>query len=347
MALRARRIGLEGDLQFRLDFFSVEDIAARVLLDKHPLANGRIRVTQVAIIGFGRLGRAVLREIARRSLTGGSPLNVRVRGERPETVSNFLNLFPVIRRNCLVTSGGDAPDRPDGDAPTLIFVCLPDNDDALRAGLAAAHSLTARSDSVVICMSQLSPFGEVLTGEDALLENVGGRLSVFEVIAEGCVPGRITEDLADQLARAIHQAYLDKRAGRGDSPQVNQSMRPWEELPDDIKHANLAQAAHIGIKLNAIDCAVVPESVIAPDFAFTDAEIELLAEMEHRRWVQERLGEGYVQGPNREGKQHPDLVDWQYLSEHAREKDRDAVCDLPAILRQAGFQILRLPPRSA
>jgi hypothetical protein len=124
-------------------------------------------------------------------------------------------------------------------------------------------------------------------------------------------------------------------------------MRPWEELPDDLRQANLAQAAHIGTKLDAIDCVVVPESGTAPDFAFSEAEIELLAEMEHRRWAQERQAQGYVYGPNREGKQHPDLVDWQYLSENARDKDRDAIRELPGILRQAGFQILRLPPRSA
>jgi hypothetical protein len=68
--------------------------------------------------------------------------------------------------------------------------------------------------------------------------------------------------------------------------------------------------------------------------------------MEHRRWVQDRQAEGYVHGLDRESGQHPDLVDWEYLSESAREKDRDAIRELPQILRQAGFQILRLPPRS-
>jgi hypothetical protein len=160
------------------------------------------------------------------------------------------------------------------------------------------------------------------------------------------VPGRIREDLADQLARAIHQAYLKNRAGHGDSSRLNQSMRPWEELPDDLRQANLAQAAHIGTKLDAIDCAVVPESAAAPVFAFTRAEIEMLAEMEHLRWAQERRAQGYVHGPDREGKQHPDLVDWSHLSESVREKDRDAVRELPLILRQAGFDILRMPPSS-
>jgi RyR domain len=95
-----------------------------------------------------------------------------------------------------------------------------------------------------------------------------------------------------------------------------------------------------------IDCAVISESAVAPDFAFCEAEIELLAEMEHRRWAQERQAQGYLYGPNREGKQHPDLVDWQYLSDGAKDKDREAIRELPAILHHAGFQILRLPPRS-
>jgi hypothetical protein len=101
-------------------------------------------------------------------------------------------------------------------------------------------------------MSEPSPFGAVLTGQRALLDDVGGRLTVFHVIEEGCSPGRIREDLVDQLARAIHQAYLDNCAACGDSPLRNPSMRPWEELPDDLRQASLAQAADIGTKLELI-----------------------------------------------------------------------------------------------
>ena len=160
------------------------------------------------------------------------------------------------------------------------------------------------------------------------------------------MPRRIRQDLTDQLARAIHQAYVDSRVARGDSPQLNKSMRPWEELPEDLRRSNLAQAADIGSKVGEIGCAVIPESASAPDFAFTADEIQRLAQMEHQRWVKERQEQGTVYGPIRQGNQHPDLVDWQYLSEAAKDKDRDAIRELPAILRQAGFQILRLPPRS-
>ena len=345
-ALRARRIGAKDDSGFRLDFFSVEGTAARVLLDKHPLAPDGTKPARVVIVGFGRLGRAVLHEIARRPHPAGSLLQVSIGGEGTETLPRFLDRFPVVGRNCFVTCD-DAPQRPPGDEPAQTFICLPNNDDALNAGLAAAQAMTTRSDHVVICMSEPSPFGAVLSSQKALLDDAEGRLSIFEVIEEACVPGRIKEDLADQLARAIHQAYVKNCEARGESPLVNLSMRQWEDLPDHLKQSNLAQAADIGAKLEAIDCAVVPESAANPDFAFAEAEIELLAKLEHQRWVDERKGQGIVHGPVREGNQHPDLVDWQYLSEDAQNKDRDAIRELPMILWQAGFQILRLPPRSS
>ena len=344
-ALRARRIGALGDPGFRLDFFSAEDTAARVLLDRYPLVRDGAPPAQAVIIGFGRLGRAVLREIARRPSLDGSPIGVTVHGGTPQAVADYLKRFPAIQRTCSVTHDGDPLTPPGGAGHTHTFVCLPGNDDALNAGLAAADTMTARSDQVVICMNEPSPFGPVLTGKTGLLDDVGGRLTVFEVIEEACMPARIREDLVDQLARAVHRAYVDTCAARGDTPAVNQSMRPWDQLPDDLKRSNLAQAADIGTKLDAIDCVVTPESASAPAFTFAPDEIERLAQMEHQRWMRERQAEGKVYGPTREGNQHPDLVAWRDLSDSAREKDRAAIRELPAILREAGFQILRLPPR--
>jgi hypothetical protein len=37
-------------------------------------------------------------------------------------------------------------------------------------------------------------------------------------------------------------------------------------------------------------------------------------------------------------------VDWEQLSDRARDRDRDAVRGIPAMLELAGFQILRLRP---
>ena len=77
-----------------------------------------------------------------------------------------------------------------------------------KAGLTAAHAMTAPADLVVICMSEPSPFGAVLTGRTPLLDDVEGRLTVFEVIEEACMPARIRDDLVDQLARDATHGFV-------------------------------------------------------------------------------------------------------------------------------------------
>lgn len=118
-------------------------------------------------------------------------------------------------------------------------------------------------------------------------------------------------------------------------------MRPWPELPVQLKDANIAQAVHLGTKLDAIGCVLVPESSLVPEFAFADGEVERLAQLEHERWMQERAEHGIGYGSARDDKHHPDMVDWDNLTEGTKEKDRDVVCNMPGILRQAGFEIMR------
>ncbi len=147
----------------------------------------------------------------------------------------------------------------------------------------------------------------------------------------------------EQLARSIHHDYVVKSQARG---ETGPSAVPWEELSDDLRQANVAQAADIGAKLEAVNAVAVPESATAPEFHFTDREVEDLAELEHERWMSERIARGWTYGANRdnERKIHPGLVDWSVLPEGEREKDRNAVRAIPGILRDAGYQILRLPP---
>jgi hypothetical protein len=95
----------------------------------------------------------------------------------------------------------------------------------------------------------------------------------------------------------------------------------------------------------AIGAVVIPEAAAAPEFHFQDEEVDSLARMEHDRWMRERQATGWKYGETRDNnrKLHPDLRDWSYLSEDAKEKDRNAILTLPETLYKAGFQILRLP----
>ena len=153
------------------------------------------------------------------------------------------------------------------------------------------------------------------------------------------------DDFAEQLARSIHQAYVAHAEQRGETEAVNPSMAPWNKLPEDLRQSNLAQAVDIGVKMEAIGATVVPGSDGTPRFSFTSQEIKRLAQMEHERWMRERISQGWKYGEPRDTarKIHPGLRDWSHLSDAEKEKDRDAVRELPVILHAAGFQIRRLP----
>jgi len=163
---------------------------------------------------------------------------------------------------------------------------------------------------------------------------------------------QITERLAraihDTYARAIHEAYLEASADRGESTGTRVSLRTWEELPEELKDANRAQARHVGEKLAELGCIMVPTFDPTLTFAYRDeAEVLHLARLEHERWMQERIAMGYEYGPVREDRFHPDLVPWERLTKEARDKDLEAVRNIPAMLAGLGFQVLRVTEPAA
>jgi len=345
--LRARRIGVGAEPGLRLVFFALEDGAARKLLDEYPLTGDGGQPAHVVIIGFGPLGQAVLREIARRQLArhAGPPVGVFIRGVTAGDVAKATVAFPAIGYACSVTYDEELK-LPDTAAYT-VFICLDDEDDSLRESMEVARQVPGGRGHVVTCVRESAPFARTLAGYTRFLEDLRGKIGVFGIIEEACMPANIRDDaFVDQLARSIHEDYVAKSRARGETETTNPSTVSWERLPKDLREANIAQASGIGAKLEAINAVVVPESAVAPEFRFTDKEIEDLAELEHERWMRERLAQGWKYGDQRDNRRklHPDLVEWADLPGAEQEKDRDSVRVIPDILHDAGYQILRVPP---
>lgn len=147
------------------------------------------------------------------------------------------------------------------------------------------------------------------------------------------------------VARAIHEQYLENERLAGQTPETNSSMVSWNELPNRLKDSNTRQAENIWKMLHKIHCTIALSSGDRePLFAFTDNEVELLAEMEHERWVDERVKKGWVYVGNRDDVQkiHDCIIPWADLSEMQKMKDRNAVRALPAILSRVYLKIARL-----
>lgn len=152
--------------------------------------------------------------------------------------------------------------------------------------------------------------------------------------------------LDDTIPRAIHLAYVRDRQAAGEIEVTNPAIRPWDELPETLKQSNRDQAAHMRIKLRGIGCDVEPaegEGLGPGAFDFTSAELEALAQVEHDRWMEERIDGGWRYGPEKDVDQKlsPSLVPWSELDEGVKELDRDVVRHLPEMVSLAGYRIVR------
>ena len=141
----------------------------------------------------------------------------------------------------------------------------------------------------------------------------------------------------------MHRNYLDSLTAAGETAKTNASVVPWSALPAHKKKANQHAAAHMPVKLRFSYCLALPAGHPAPEVPFPTSEknLEMLAQLEHRRWLADKYLAGYSYGPVRDEDQmlHPDLIPWEDLSEADREKDRNNIRQIPELLEMQGLKV--------
>lgn len=146
-------------------------------------------------------------------------------------------------------------------------------------------------------------------------------------------------DVLDHMAVMFHENYLVNSSTR-----LPDNMKPWPLLPETYKQANRDQARYAIQILEAAGYGVRrAETPVVYQFTERDGELpERMAELEHGRWVVDRLRNGWRPGPrDNQRKLHNCLVPWTGLADEIKEIDRDAVRKFPQILAQAGWEVYR------
>ncbi|CAO5247366.1 NAD-binding protein [Frankia sp. AgKG'84/4] len=376
--LRARRIGLDDDAGFRLDFFAIEVLGAHALLNRHPPSWATVEAdgappdqpAPLVVLGLSGLGRALVMELARRwrACAGADGALLPIAVSDPSAAAKLALLRarePALSRVLLTghdTQNGELPpdvlDATDRlGPPEFVYVCLGDEERALLFGLDAAQVLNerfgiGRTTVIVRTGRQRSlqdVFGQpnttVAPTPTPLLENLRGGVRFFAVNDEALPLDLGDTDLIERFAQASHIRYLETERRRGQAMGSRRAMVPWDELPEDLRDANRAQAAQFGEMLRTQSLMLMPAGEADSDFSFTGAEIEQLAQQEHDRWRRERTAKGFTLGPapqDGSGRRHPAMVDWAELPEVDRERDRDVIRALPGILAHAGLRIVPL-----
>jgi hypothetical protein len=372
LGLKARRLMRSGHQGPVIDFFSMDEMAARKYVESDPF-DEPVR-PRILVAGAGAFGQAVIVEFARqwrrRSPTSTERVAVTLVDDHAAEAADLLvDRWPVVREVCDITpvTGNGMPSGP-SDAYYRAFFCQEDEQLALSSALSAVSLWRGGPRSVVVRLNQLARHEAAFDGADGLLDNLGGRISVVNVAdAAGdlvvqdrepvgelaaAVHGRYMHEVAAaNLARSIHESYRTAAEGRSHDAAgagAGPAVIPWEKLDEEYRAANRAQAEDFTNKLRRIGCTIAPRSARMPAFDLRGDELEVLAVQEHDRWMAERAGRGWRHGPVRDDRKklHPDLVPWDELTEASKEKDRDAVRNLPTVydtaLAEVGLQIVRL-----
>ena len=176
--------------------------------------------------------------------------------------------------------------------------------------------------------------------------------------------GTINQDQIDNLARKLHDKYLDDQLNglMGAKP----AYKKWDDLAETYQQANLELARDIFFKLESHGFTVAPMTSVdkgkkieqlledegVPEFidqrkkepSFNPADVIVsMARDEHGRWVVDRLKDGWRYSPKRDEnkKTHDCLVAWDQLTPKVQGYDLDAIYALPESLKALGFKIVR------
>jgi hypothetical protein len=334
----------------RLDFFNIEDQGARVILSDYPpfpLDPDDALEPHILVVGLNRLGLSLVAELAHQwrnhPRAYGRRLAITVIDpDAPEQTDRLRRRYPQLDHAAeiqVITAAFDPldPEGVAGVAWTMAYVCIDADSVALQAALTVRHQLEQPDALVVVEIVQADGMARLIDRPEH-----ADHIRAFNLLGRTLKPELLLGGTHEVLARAIHQTYLDEQRASGATAATNPSMVPWEQLSDSLKESNRDQAAHIGTKLAAIGCGIAPLTDWDADkITFTNAEVELLAEMEHDRWVNQRRADGWTPGPKDiAAKKTPYLVPWNELSDEVKEWDRQAVRGIPAFLARAGYEVV-------
>ena len=363
--LRELEFGFESFPNFRLEIFNIIEQGTRYLVSKHTQLgkekDPNAGPGNILIVGCSRLGESLVLQIARTWhetwKAAGTKLDLTVVDQNAEIkISQLAAMYPDLPECCHLTLLNYAAEdlefqkgkflfnvsgKCDFDS---IFICLDETTKGLVSALNLRQRLGCSQPPIILYLPEDSGIAKLLTDEQGSSKPVHNIIP-FRLVQSTCTPDLVINGTHEILARSVHEDYLQQRLAEGVQMGKKRSMVSWEALPEDLRKSNRRQVDHIRLKLAQIGYGIEPlHDWDAGDFQFSPDEVDKMAQMEHKHWMEERLHAGWQFTPGPEdpiNKKHPDLVPWDQLTKTAKGKDRQTICELPKMLARAGFQVFR------
>jgi CRP-like cAMP-binding protein len=211
---------------------------------------------------------------------------------------------------------------------------------------------------------------------DDLVTSLNLEGEVLERFAEAAHVAYCADELAKGMSWADPtDAYLERHeplrpfvSRKRDPARTGPTLVAYENLPEEIKEQNRDLVQDIPNKLAAAGYVLRPTQGESGPGAFSDEEVELLADQEHERWVLLKLAQGWSFAEKRDDarRRHPDMVPWRDLGpegrqqrygmdgasrvgpgtlrEEIKKKDRALVRNIGTILRTSGYRVAKVEP---
>ncbi len=333
------------DDSFDIVPFSSFENAARSALNEHPLDHQHIgpddrRCVHLVILGFGQMGEALALQAARvGSYANVVPPRITVIDQDAATRSRQFDVrYPLFRECCRIDFVEAAAENPDTlsairaitdstTAVATVALCFDDDSLNIRLALRLREWLGNANAPILVRIAEDAGLGMVVEGRSA------ERIYTFGSTTTSCSWDTLIGEPADRLARVIHERYVKQQRAEGRPEGPN--TEPWGRLAPGLRESNRQQADHVPVKLRALGHDVRRmQDVAGLDLALTDDQVNLLARMEHARWNAERFVAGWSKGDKDvKRKRSPYLIPFDELPENVKGWDRDAVRNVPELLR--------------
>ncbi|MTI79533.1 MAG: Ryanodine receptor Ryr [Firmicutes bacterium] len=145
----------------------------------------------------------------------------------------------------------------------------------------------------------------------------------------------------EKLAMDLHNMHKELYKDTLDPSLI--FMQPWKELNEEYKNSIRDEVKHIPNALHKINYEIMSVKEKPEIISFTERELDILAEYEHKRWSLQKKEEGWKYGDKVDEKKrtHPSLVPWGSLSMDKKNSIIEYIKAWPEILANSYFKIER------
>jgi hypothetical protein len=140
----------------------------------------------------------------------------------------------------------------------------------------------------------------------------------------------IINGMLDAGAAVAHRVYQEGIAARADVDRrkLEAMGRGWDDVPETYRAANRAAADSAMVKMWDLGWRAARREESGVTSPPIDPAMMLkMAEIEHKRWIAERLLSGWRPGSDRNNTMmvHDNITPWRHLNQELRERDVEQV----------------------